>query len=85
MKSLFLSFFALTLMASAGPKLQRIGDTFERPVWLTSPSHSAEKLYIIEQAGIVYIYDQKAGKTLSEPFLDISKQVSRKGLSLIHI
>ena len=79
MKSILLPLLSLSLMAGAAPKLQRIGGEFERPVWLTSPAHSADKLFIIEQAGIVYIHDQKTGQTLSEPFLDISEQVSRKG------
>ena len=68
-----------TTLASAKIGLQQIGDEFKRPIWLTTPAHTSDKLFIVEQAGRVLIVDQNTGKTLPTPFLDIRSQVSRKG------
>ncbi|MBK1833727.1 PQQ-dependent sugar dehydrogenase [Roseibacillus ishigakijimensis] len=66
------------LLAQADPKLTRVGGEFERPIFVTSKPDNANHLFIVEQAGTVYLHDQATGKTLEEPFLDISKEVTRK-------
>ncbi|MDP0490781.1 MAG: PQQ-dependent sugar dehydrogenase [Verrucomicrobiota bacterium JB023] len=64
-------------LALAAPSLERVGDDFERPVWVTTPEHSSQRLFIVEQGGKIFIHDQKSDETLSEPFLDLSDRVHR--------
>ncbi|MDQ8189288.1 PQQ-dependent sugar dehydrogenase [Roseibacillus persicicus] len=78
MKRLFLPLLAAPLLLQAAPKLERIGDTFERPIFVTSRPDNANHLFIVEQAGKVFLHDQASGKTLAEPFLDLSSKVTRK-------
>lgn len=79
MKTLFLPLLALPLFSSAAPHLERIGEKFERPIFVTSRPDTADHLFIVEQAGKVFLHDQKTGKTQKTPFLDLSSQVTRKG------
>ena len=78
MKPLLLSILALPLLCSATPRVEQVGGNFERPIYLTSRPDQANHLFIVEQAGRVFIHDQASDKTLKEPFLDISSEVSRK-------
>jgi glucose/arabinose dehydrogenase len=52
---------------------------FERPVWVGAPSSVKDKLWVMEQAGTVWIVDLKTGARSEEPFLKINDQVTRKG------
>lgn len=79
MKRLLLPLLALPLLSSAAPRLERIGENFERPIFVASRPDTAQYLFIVEQAGKVLLHDQKTGKTRQEPFLDLSSQVTRKG------
>jgi glucose/arabinose dehydrogenase len=58
--------------AGGGVKLEKIGD-FDEPLYVTQPAGSQD-LYVVERAGVVKIV--RDGKTLPDPFLDISDQVS---------
>lgn len=78
MKRLLLPLLALPVLLSAAPQLQRVGKSFERPIHVTSRPENANQLFIVEQAGKVFLHDQKTGKTERKPFLNISKEVSRK-------
>lgn len=78
MKPLLLFLFC-ALPIYAKPHLERIGETFKRPVHVTSLPNDANILFIVEQQGKVYLHNQAEGKTNPTPFLDISAQVSRKG------
>ena len=51
---------------------------FDRPVWAGMPAGSTGKLWVMEQAGQVWIVDLATGKRAAEPFLDIRGDVSRK-------
>jgi glucose/arabinose dehydrogenase len=46
---------------------------FERPVFLTSPPGNARDVYIVEQAGRIWIL--RDGRVLPAPFLDIADEV----------
>jgi glucose/arabinose dehydrogenase len=58
---------------------EMVASGFERPVWAGMPAGSSGKLWVMEQAGKVWIVDLASGKRSDEPFLDIVKDVSRKG------
>lgn len=75
---------ALALLAScacslSAVRLQTVGSGFERPVWAGMPERSDGKLWVMEQAGKVWILDLKNGKRLNQPFLDIEPKVTRAG------
>lgn len=57
-------------------RLEQIGDRFRSPVYLTSPGGDS-RLFVVEQAGRIRIV--KDGKTVEEPFLDISERVRSGG------
>lgn len=76
----------LVLMLLAAPVssygklgVEKVAAGFERPVWAGMPAGSEGKLWVIEQAGKVWIVDLASGKRANEPFLDITKDVSREG------
>ena len=79
MKRLLLPLLALPMLLPAAPKLEQVGGTFERPIFVTSRPDTAQHLFIVEQAGKVFLHDQKSDHTLEKPFLDLSKKVLRKG------
>jgi glucose/arabinose dehydrogenase len=58
--------------------LTRIG-TFERPVLVTAPPGDTERLFVVEQRGIVRIV--RDGVVLPDPFLDIRERVTFLGES----
>jgi glucose/arabinose dehydrogenase len=72
-------FFALSLSSQAKIGVEQVTKGFERPVWAGVPKGVSSKLWVMEQAGRVWIVDEKTGSRSSEPFLDIQKDVSRKG------
>jgi len=51
--------------------------TFDSPVFVTSPPHDPRRLMVVEQGGT--IRSLRAGKLLSEPFLDITPRVVSGG------
>jgi glucose/arabinose dehydrogenase len=59
-----------------GLRLKRIG-TFQSPVYVTSPPGDRNRLFVVEQGGRVKIV--RKGKTLSQPFLDVSGSISSGG------
>ncbi len=54
-----------------------VGDGFKQPVHLTAPSNVLDRVYVVEQAGVIRILQN--GKTLSKPFLDIQERVRSGG------
>ena len=58
--------------------LTRIGG-FERPVLVTAPPGDTQRLFVVEQRGIVRIV--RDGSVLDAPFLDIREQVTALGES----
>lgn len=79
MRKFLIPLLALPLFLDAAPRLQQVGGAFERPVFVTSRPDDANILFIVEQGGKVFLHNQKTGKTEKTPFLNIERQVSRKG------
>lgn len=72
-------FIGLAGLSSAAPKLKKIADGFDRPVWAGMPKGSSGFLWVMEQSGIIRILDLKTGKTSPKPYLNIDDRVTRKG------
>ncbi len=72
-------FFASLTNSNASLHLEQIAKGFERPVWACVPNDINDKIWIIEQTGLVWIIDSKTGNRESKPFLDIRTDVCCKG------
>lgn len=80
LKTLALSIFALSLAPGfAEIATKPVAKGFERPVWAGVPEGIEGKLWVMEQAGRVWIVDLETGARSKQPFLDINSLVSRKG------
>lgn len=53
--------------------------TFDTPVDLTSPDDGTDRIFIVEQKGVVQVFENSTGVKKSTVFLDIEKQVSSGG------
>jgi glucose/arabinose dehydrogenase len=62
--------------ARRGVRLQRVG-TFDDPVYLTAPPGDRRRQFVVQQGGRIMVV--RDGRTLAEPFLDISGQVRSGG------
>ncbi len=69
---------ALTLTSHAKVGVELVSQGFDRPVWAGVPKGVSGKLWVMEQAGRVWIVDEKSGERVGEPFLDIRNDVSRR-------
>lgn len=65
--------------AFAGLTVEKVAGGFERPLWVGQPAGADDKLWIVEQAGKIWIVDAKTGQREERPWLDISPDVSRAG------
>ena len=65
--------------ATADLAVRKVAEGFERPVWAGMPPGMDGKLWVMEQAGRVWIVDLATGQRNTLPFLDIVPNVSRKG------
>jgi len=79
MVSAALALFATCACSHSDVRLEKVGSGFDRPVWAGMPKHSEGKLWVMEQAGKVWVLDLKSGKRQDQPFLDIEARVSREG------
>lgn len=70
---------SVVLTAHAKPGVETVAKGFERPVWVGAPGDEKGRLWVMEQAGTIWIIDSKTGERQAEPFLDIVEQVRRKG------
>lgn len=75
----FLIFTASSISTHAKIGVEKVASGFERPVWAGMPTGSTGKLWVMEQAGQVWVVDLKTGERAANPFLDIRADVSRKG------
>jgi len=73
------AFLSLTIASQAKIGVELVAKGFERPVWAGVPKGMSGKLWVMEQAGQVWIVDEKTGERSKDPFLDIRNDVSRKG------
>jgi len=79
--NIFKALLLIPLLASAHAEIatELLAKGFERPVWVGAPDSTKGKLWVMEQAGTVWIVDLKSGERSEKPFLEITDQVSRKG------
>lgn len=73
------AFFDSTAQSTAALttiRLEKIGEGFHSPVYVTSPPGDS-RLFVVEQAGRIRV--MKNGRTLPVPFLDIASSVSSGG------
>lgn len=61
---------------STGIELQLVGNTFDFPVFLTSPPGDASRLFVVEKDGLIRI--QESGGIRPTPFLDLTA-ITTKG------
>ncbi len=59
--------------------VREVAKGFERPVWAGVPNGIDGKIWVMEQAGRVWIVDAKTGERAKDPFLDIHDRVTREG------
>jgi glucose/arabinose dehydrogenase len=59
-------------------QLQVVANGFTRPVHIANAGDGSQRLFVVEQAGIIRILTN-GGNTLSTPFLDISDRVRSPG------
>ena len=81
MKSLILQtslILGLALPVTAGIASELLIKGLERPVWAGAPASAKGKLWVMEQAGTVWIIDLKTGQRSKNPFLEITDRVTRK-------
>ncbi|MDZ7361664.1 MAG: PQQ-dependent sugar dehydrogenase [candidate division KSB1 bacterium] len=50
--------------------------TFSRPVDLQHPGDGTDRLFVVEQAGVIRVFDNHAGATVAPIFLDIRSRVN---------
>lgn len=67
------SVFATVSTTVALPGLRLLSDALTSPVYLTQPPGDAERLFVVEQGGLVRIFRNDV--LLARPFLDLSSQV----------
>lgn len=61
-------------------ELVPIATGFTRPVLVTHAPGDTERLFVVEQGGVIRIIsDVEAGTILDEPFLDLGERVTRRG------
>jgi glucose/arabinose dehydrogenase len=53
--------------------------TFSRPVDLQHPGDGTDRLFVVEQAGVIRVFDNNAGATVAPIFLDIRSRVNDSG------
>src|SRR5688500_14400464 len=49
--------------------------TFDMPVELTSPEDGTDRIFVVEQRGVIQVFHNSSGVQKSTVFLDIEKQV----------
>ncbi len=64
---------------NAEPGVRKVAEGFKRPVWAGMPKGIDGKLWVMEQAGRVWIVDLATGQRGPLPFLDMVANMSRKG------
>ncbi len=62
---------------AAGVRLTAVGGPFDRPVHVTAPPNDEHRVFVVEQAGRIWVL--RDGVRLPAPFLDLTAQVSRVG------
>lgn len=70
---------ASVLPCQGAVRLEKIADGFDRPVWAGTPKGVNDRLWVMEQAGVIHVMDLAKGDKIGGPFLDIRDKVTRRG------
>ncbi len=60
-------------------RLQPISTSLSSPVFMTAPPNDSTRLFIVQQGGLIRIFDVVGGSLLTDPFLNISSLLSTGG------
>jgi glucose/arabinose dehydrogenase len=60
-------------------RLQPISTSLSSPVFMTAPPNDSTRLFIVQQGGLIRIFDVVGGALLTTPFLNISSLLSTGG------
>ena len=60
-------------------RLQPISTSLSAPVFMTAPANDSTRLFIVQQGGLIRIFDVVGGSLLTIPFLNISSLLSTGG------
>ena len=60
-------------------RLQPISTSLSAPVFMTAPANDSTRLFIVQQGGLIRIFDVVGGSLLTIPFLNISTLLSTGG------
>lgn len=60
-------------------RLQTISTSLSSPVFMTAPANDTTRLFIVEQGGLIRIFDVTSNSLLVTPFLNISGLISAGG------
>ena len=60
-------------------RLQSISTSLSSPVFMTAPANDTSRLFIVEQGGLIRIFDVTTSSLLATPFLNISGLISAGG------
>lgn len=60
-------------------RLQPISTSLSAPVFMTAPANDTGRLFIVEQGGLIRIFNVTTSSLLATPFLDISGLISAGG------
>lgn len=77
-KTLMVCSLLFVQIAHAQLATELLAKGFERPVWAGAPSSVKDKLWVMEQAGTIWIVELKSGKRSEKPFLKMNHLVTRK-------
>jgi glucose/arabinose dehydrogenase len=67
----------VAISGGTGVAADLVGEGFKQPVHLTAPPKVLDRVYVVEQAGVIRILQN--GKTVPKPFLDIQDRVNAGG------
>lgn len=67
------------LPASNDLRLQTISTSLNQPVFMTAPPGDSTRLFVVEQGGLIRIFDLTNNSLLATPFLNLSSLLSTGG------
>ena len=60
-------------------RLQPISTSLSSPVFMTAPPNDSTRLFIVQQGGLIRIFDVVGGALLTDPFLNVGSLLSTGG------
>ena len=60
-------------------RLQPINTSLSSPVFMTAPANDSTRLFIVQQGGLIRVFDVVGGLLLTDPFLNVSSLLSTGG------